>query len=822
MPAALMMRGKHGICAVLIVLFLAGSIALALEVEGLLAMPDSFGITKSGWSDFDSATGKLYIAGSFAVASIQAPQTRRSGRIDLPVGGRGRTSRPFIHHGLGKLYLVPYDTAIAVIRTVDDSVLGFMPAPASPHLRYFLGGECAVLAEELNRLYVMTNGSCAVYCLLGDTLLHTVQMPMTYAVGQMTFNTVSSKFYVGVGNNQLAIFHAGPDTLIDVVQAGDGASDLGYLARHNKVYFSNYTGSSVSIFCGAGDSLITELPTPGGPMTMVMNELEGKGYLGVSTGYAVICGKTDSVLKVLDLPGGRGCAGIWHAPTNTMYLSSPGHVSVVDGVTDSLLNVHHEPLLGTEESASHPDAIYFYGIYNQMTCLDPTADSLVWHDHYTGITQHSVAWSSFHRRLFVGSSRERVVFSQGFHPLTSPAVAVLPRTGSVPTVVTDDETGLSYAVGIDGPPWVYQLDSTGALTDSIPLSGFPRSEPLLAPGGGRLYVGVRFAPDEYELAIIATEGNRLVRTIPLDGNPDVPGVASLDAGKVYWKNGEGMVTVCLHGDSLLDRIVLPGRNTAPTAMFVHPTNGLVYISVMTDDAPQGIYVFEATTDSVVRVIQMAPRGQFVYVPRWDKLYAAGGHTIVVDCAENRILKVISLPHGPLVYNPVADRLYAPYGRSHPNFESKKFVLVIDCATDTPVSYVPVGAGPRLGVDPDSGYVFAACENSVIYVIRDQTPPGTAEPDQDRDGLGPWLKTTPNPTLGGVLVELSLPDSRRVELTVYDASGRRVRLLVHKELGPDRVTLLWDGTDGNARLPAGTYFVQLTGTSLSSKVVLKRQ
>ena len=81
-------------------------------------------------------------------------------------------------------------------------------------------------------------------------------------------------------------------------------------------------------------------------------------------------------------------------------------------------------------------------------------------------------------------------------------------------------------------------------------------------------------------------------------------------------------------------------------------------------------------------------------------------------------------------------------------------------------------------------------------------------------LGPTavrLAATPNPFQGLARIDFTLPAPGRVELRIYDLSGRVVRALSRNlwfEAGPH--SLAWDGraTDGT-RLANGIYFVSLT-------------
>jgi len=69
---------------------------------------------------------------------------------------------------------------------------------------------------------------------------------------------------------------------------------------------------------------------------------------------------------------------------------------------------------------------------------------------------------------------------------------------------------------------------------------------------------------------------------------------------------------------------------------------------------------------------------------------------------------------------------------------------------------------------------------------------------------------PNPSRGWTRLTLELAAPGPTEVAVFDAGGRRVRILVTGALPSGRRPVAWDGTDATgARAPAGVYFVRAT-------------
>ena len=72
---------------------------------------------------------------------------------------------------------------------------------------------------------------------------------------------------------------------------------------------------------------------------------------------------------------------------------------------------------------------------------------------------------------------------------------------------------------------------------------------------------------------------------------------------------------------------------------------------------------------------------------------------------------------------------------------------------------------------------------------------------------------PNPTRGAARLEITLATSAQVDVTVFDAAGRRIRVLARGTLAEGRHPLAWDARDERgARARAGVYFVRASDGS----------
>ena len=94
----------------------------------------------------------------------------------------------------------------------------------------------------------------------------------------------------------------------------------------------------------------------------------------------------------------------------------------------------------------------------------------------------------------------------------------------------------------------------------------------------------------------------------------------------------------------------------------------------------------------------------------------------------------------------------------------------------------------------------------------------------RPGSVELFPTRPNPFRTATTIEFALPSRGPATILVYDATGRRVRRLVHGEQPAGIRTVTWDGrNDAGLRVSAGVYFLRLetVQTTRLRKVVLTR-
>jgi molybdopterin converting factor small subunit len=112
-------------------------------------------------------------------------------------------------------------------------------------------------------------------------------------------------------------------------------------------------------------------------------------------------------------------------------------------------------------------------------------------------------------------------------------------------------------------------------------------------------------------------------------------------------------------------------------------------------------------------------------------------------------------------------------------------------------------------DGSGGTQFTVPGNDALFLIRTSSLVGAA-PQPGAPAALAWANAGPNPSSPGhvVLARLAVPASGRLTASVYDARGRRVRLLFDGVVEPGTRALEWDGQDEHGQFaPPGLYFLR---------------
>jgi hypothetical protein len=158
--------------------------------------------------------------------------------------------------------------------------------------------------------------------------------------------------------------------------------------------------------------------------------------------------------------------------------------------------------------------------------------------------------------------------------------------------------------------------------------------------------------------------------------------------------------------------------------------------------------------------------------------------------------------------------------------------IVVYADDYPVASVEYLAslvpGDRILIE-DSMY-----EDEYLYGFFDDfevlgsLPPaaGVEDPTPEAPLINVLYQSYPNPMNPLATIKYSVKETGRVTLTIYDVSGRTVRVLVDeaKQASPTPYSVVWDGkNDAGKRVASGVYFCEMRAKKFSSakKIVVLR-
>jgi hypothetical protein len=175
-----------------------------------------------------------------------------------------------------------------------------------------------------------------------------------------------------------------------------------------------------------------------------------------------------------------------------------------------------------------------------------------------------------------------------------------------------------------------------------------------------------------------------------------------------------------------------------------------------------------------------------------------------------------------IYDPVRDRMVVFGGYSGSYLLNDVWALSL-AGTPAWTQLIPSGTPPTTRdlhsaiYDPvrdrmlvfGGGYYDGGRFNDVWALEWSYTPPGAVVDPEAQPLVSCLRPPAPNPTRGTTAVSYALAQAGRVQLGVYDVSGRLVRQLVDGERRAGAETVVWNGmAESGTRLQAGVYFVRL--------------
>ena len=356
-------------------------------------------------------------------------------------------------------------------------------------------------------------------------------------------------------------------------------------------------------------------------------------------------------------------------------------------------------------------------------------------------------------------------------------------------------------------------------------------------------IDVRFKPAVDTLFEYECAADTVIRRLPIHST-----CASWDSvGRKLYVGQGSMMKLYVYdylADSCLKVVdVSAVRATTPDACVFSHTYRRAYVSSFQPEPLTYDYVgiVDTDRDTLLRVIPVKvhdglyyqsavdERDGKVYITGDDGSYDTPDTMWVVDCATDSVLKKFECVHRGrpdlcIRWVPWSNRIYLV--NSGPDGIHKSSLVVIDCNTDSvivPGTLVSNGFIQDIQLDPVRQRIFVVgVDSNDVYVLRDTACAAVETPKAEAPAVS-GLRV--RMTSGGCEVGYSIASACRVDLSIFDLTGREVRRLVAEKQSAGQHSVDWNCRDNNgSAIPSGVYSCRLTAGSESlavAKVVVSR-
>ncbi len=126
-----------------------------------------------------------------------------------------------------------------------------------------------------------------------------------------------------------------------------------------------------------------------------------------------------------------------------------------------------------------------------------------------------------------------------------------------------------------------------------------------------------------------------------------------------------------------------------------------------------------------------------------------------------------------------------------------------------------------GVYVSGSYAYVADGDDALYIIRNVLLTGIAEEEQQLPKTFALEQNYPNPFNPTTTIKYALPSQERVNITIYNALGQKVKTLVDKQQDAGYYTVVWDATnDAGNKVGSGiSFYMVKAGKHRSVKKML---
>ena len=783
-------------------------------LETTLALPDSFGgVVEPGCLAVDSIAGLVYVGGGQGgVSVIDGATLRRVGRL-CPDGA---VPAVLWNPDNNQVYCASYDAnCVEVYDGASHEHMASVPVGVGPSELCYNPLEHKVYCANAGSL-AQADSTVTIIDAEADTVLRTVIIGRT--ARYLCYNPTSNRVYCASLWGTLGVIDGPTDSVVRRHYVSQPVG-LCHNPAGGKVYCSSNdpSQSGIRVFDAAADTATVFLPVRHDPGPVCCNPVNNRVYCAQRMGSSVIGFDGATNARACSIAVADNPSGLCYNPTgNKLYCSSrltyDPKVTAIDCSTNAVL-----ALIPTQSGPdvlchlSAPDRVFCANRGGQsVTVIDGAADSLVGHVGVGGSPQ-ALCHNSEMNKVYVADQARGavVVFDAG----TNRAVADVP-VGKTPTALCYNPArnqvycACAYAAPFE-PDSVAVIDcALDSVVRHIPIGRIEVLTPYF------LGCALLYNPTD-DLVFCADCSSDSVTVIACStgtvrgrfGVGDLPTafVCVPDSDRVWCANfGSGSLSVLDGATGQPVGTVSVG--SGPLALCYDSIGHKVYCACGQSGS---VTVLDAVTAQVLTSVPINGilPSAVCFNATDNKVYCVNYGTepadtllTVIDCAADTVVAELGVGAGlcAVYHNPTNDKVYCVG-------EYSCTVAFVDGKTNALLGWVHSGSQPReLTWSPADNRTYVAnFGGSSLTVVRDEFN------GVETDPVGPHGPAHPSVTLIRDRLLLSASSLGTGHSSLLDASGRKVLDLTR-------------GYNNVSALAPGVYFVRdEPGTAGVHKVTIVR-
>jgi YVTN family beta-propeller protein len=795
----------------------------AQQVINNILLPDSMGGMPEGayCCVYNETNNCVYAGGLDLVIVIDGTTNQKIARIPVT----GYITAMLWVPGENKIFCICYDKAkVTIIDGANNSVITTVPVGVYPICLEYNSTDnlvyCANLHSRDITLIDAANNSPITTWLFWDE------------PADMAWNGIENELWC-VGKtawaNYPGFFHTSSDANFRAII---------WNATDNKMYFSDLRNDYLYIHypdSSTGRSVGIS------PTALCWNATSNKVYCANRNNVSVIDGITDNVIDTITT-GNKPVRLFWNSADNKVYCFNnwSDNITVIDGVTDTVITTVQIKYPYDDGDAAKPqlilndqnDKLYF----PQPECCEVRiingGNNNIIEDVVLGIKPYALTWNETSNKLYSINWNPR--YGDGsisiIDGLSMLPISTLPVGNTPIDVVWNGTNNTIYCANRDSDNLTVIDGISDLVIDTIAVGDQPE-DILWNSASNKIYTANR---NGNNVSIIDGTTHALLTTVPVGTYPQA----------LTWNNANKKIYCC---NSVTDNVtVIDGfSNTVistipvgnrPQDLLWNATSNKVYCANY--GSPGKLSIIDGVMDTVITDVPVTKPIGLTWNATDNKVYCTCQSTsihdiIIIDGESNQKTNTIHLGEGELYiqelfWNSLDNKLYCYYHESGITNHFHR-LTIIDGVSDSILTTLSLGESSEahnfefpgcFAANLQGNRIFLAHRNMSKILAIDPTATGIiSEPLAEEPESFFLQQNYPNPFNLETVISFQLSAVSPVSLKVYDIAGREVAELVKGTRTAGEHIIKWNASNQ----ASGVYFYQLQAGSYvkAKKMILMR-